>query len=308
MLKARLDHDTWMIQQHHHAQVSGYLAAHWGDANGFARPGHYPGATDPARWRDEVVLGIAEHDNGWWETEAMPRFNHRDGLPVGIGEAAPPTDANEFEGWRSGGFERWSIGIQRLAGLHPYSALLVSLHAYWLYAMAFEDLARDAEPMRHFVFGEPDIADGLTGERARTRAFLEQQADLQAQLTQRLADDAAMARAVEPAHLQPHLRLLQLMDSLSLYLALNDQDDHELPHVPRGGWDDRCTIRWMRRDARTIALDPYPFDVDPLPVLMPARIVTEAQRDAGSDSASPLARLHALPLRTIEFTLVSGEA
>ncbi len=64
MLKAHLDNELWLIQQPHHAQVSGFPAAHWGAKNAFAYPGHYPGATHPERWRDEVVLAIAEHDNG----------------------------------------------------------------------------------------------------------------------------------------------------------------------------------------------------------------------------------------------------
>ena len=153
---------------------SGYLAAHWGGANGFARPGYYPGATDPSLWRDEVVLGIAEHDNGWWETEAMPLISDRDGLPIGIGEAASPTEENEFSAWRNGGFDRWLVGIDRITELHPYGALLLSLHAYWLLAVAFEDLTPpDAEHRRHFVFGAPDVAAGLVGDPAKTRAFLD---------------------------------------------------------------------------------------------------------------------------------------
>ncbi|MEZ6193275.1 MAG: DUF3891 family protein [Phycisphaerales bacterium] len=84
MLKTRVYNNFWLVQQHHHAQVSGYLAAQWGNDR-FARPGGYPGATDPDLWREAVVLGIAEHDNGWWETEAIPKINGPDGLPVGLG-------------------------------------------------------------------------------------------------------------------------------------------------------------------------------------------------------------------------------
>lgn len=308
MLKATVENEVWMVQQPHHAQVSGFLAAHWGGANGFARPGSYPGATDPVRWRDEVVLAIAEHDNGWWETEAMPRISERDGLPVGVGEAAAPTAENELGAWVSGGFERWASGIARLAGTHPYAALLVSLHAYWLYAVAFDDLRGEGdEGVRHFVFGAPDVASGLVGDEARTRAFLEEQRELQGALVDRLARDPVMKRAVDPEHLHAHFRLLQLADSMSLFLALDDRETHELPDVPRGGWADRCTIVWRRRGARTIELDPYPFDEEGLRALMPARIVPAgASADVGG--GGPLSRLHGAPLRTIEFTLVGGGA
>jgi len=306
MLKSRIQNDTWLIQQPHHAQVSGYLAAHWGGRNGFVRPGHYPGSTHPARWQDEVVLGIAEHDNGWWEWEAMPRISDGDGLPVGVGEAASPTAANEFTAWRSGGFDRWRIGIDRIAQAHPYSALLVSLHAYWLYAVAFEDLAQeDISQRRHFVFGTPEVAAGLVGNAETTRQFLAEQSATQEDLKRRVAEDPVMADAIEPRHLSPHVRLLQLFDSMSLFLALNDAQDHDLPGVPRAGWDDPCTIRWRKQGTHTILLDPYPFGIDPLHVSMPVRIKRGGEQDPGSVEASPLARLHGIPLQTVEFVFVS---
>jgi hypothetical protein len=303
MLKAHVDNEIWLIQQPHHAQVSGFLAAHWGGPNGFVRPGYYPGATNPARWRDEVVLGIAEHDNGWWEIEAMPRISERDGLPVGVGEAAKPTEENEFTPWRSGGFERWSNGIRRIAGPHPYGALLISLHAYWLYAVAFDDLLpRESEFYRHFVFGAPEVASGLVGDEAKTRAFLDEQAARQLELKARLTADPVMSQAIEPDHLDAHFRLLQLMDSMSLFLALNDEDEHQLPGIPRSSWADRCTINWRRSDARSIVLDPYPFDTDELRVSMPARVVRTQELDR---DGSPLTALHGAPLRSVEFTFVS---
>ncbi len=306
MLKTKVDHEVWMVQQHHHAQVSGFLAAHWGGNNRFAHPGDYPGSTDPARWRDEVVLGIAEHDNGWWEEEAIPRIAS-DGLPVGVGEAASPTEENEFAAWRSGGFDRWRQGIQRLAGPHPYGALLVSLHAYWLYAVNYPDLIpKDTDAHRHFVFGAPEVAAGLIGNKAEARAFLKEQADLQAELKARLMRDPVMAAAVNPEHLAPHRRLLQLLDSMSLYLALNDTETHTLGDVPRSSWSDRCTIQWRRKNARTISLDPYPFEIDGLVVSMPTRVVREEKTITPNSHYPPLTRLHATKLQTIDFTFTSG--
>lgn len=306
MLKATLGNETWMVQQHHHAQVSGFLAAHWGGANGFARPGHYPGATHPGRWRDEVVLGIAEHDNGWWETEAMPLFSGRDGLPVGVGEAAAPTLENEFAAWSSGGFDRWRSGIHRVAATHPYGALLTSLHAYWLYAVAFEDLLPgDADYLRHFVFGPPEVAEGLVADPAATRVFLREMRQEQDILKQRVASDPALAGLIEPEHLNPHIRLTQLMDTLSLYLSLNDTDEHLLPEVPRGSWDDRVILRWTRRDERVIELDPFPFDTDGLEVHLPARVVSSNHVLADREVDSPITRLHAMPLDVLPFKFVS---
>jgi hypothetical protein len=305
MFKTQIEDKIWLVQQHHHAQVSGYLAAHWGGVNGFTRPGHFAGATDPVKWRDEIILGIAEHDNGWWEWEAMPRISDRDGLPVGVGDAAIPTSQNEFAEWSAGGFDRWRRGIDRLAQPYPYAALLVSLHAYWLYAVAFDDLTpTDSDPRRHFVFGSPGIAAGLVGDVQVTRDFLEEQAVLQDSLKQTLSGDPRMALAIEPQHLDPHVRLLQLLDSLSLYLSLNDESDHELHEVPRASWEDRCSIVWKRQDTRTITLDPYPFTLDPLPVQLPVRIVPADQIKTAEDT--PYALLHGTPLETVEILLTSA--
>lgn len=305
MLKTKTETGVRLVQQHHHAQISGYLAAHWGGANGFARPGHYPGATDPTRWRDEVILGIAEHDNGWWEWEAMPRISERDGLPVGIGEAAVPTPENEFAEWRVSGFERWRRGVDRLAPLHPYAALLVSQHAYWLYAVAFPDLTPPGDASkRHFVFGAPEVAAGLVGDAGATREFLSEQRAAQEELRQRLQADPAMALAVEPRFLEPHVRLLQLLDSLSLHLALNDPGTHVLEDVPRSSWDDRSSIVWTRRDENLITLDPYPFALDPLPVYLPVRMVSSDELPWGEEHTS-FTRLHATPLETVEIQLGS---
>jgi len=123
---------------------------------------------------------------------------------------------------------------------------------------------------------------------------------VQAMLIGRIAKDPTMSRLLEPEHLDSHARLLQLFDSMSLYLALNDTDTHELPHVPRAGWNDRVTLTWKRLDARTIGLDPYPFDTEGLVVSMPSRIVP----DAASPSDQPMSRYLASPLQSIEFRFV----
>lgn len=307
MLKTRVDDQVWMVQQHHHAQVSGYLAAQWGNDQ-FAQPGTYPDATAPDPWREAVILAIAEHDNGWWETEMMPKISLSDCLPVGLGEKAKPVADNGLDQWRAGGFERWQVSIDRLAGPYPYAALLISLHAYWLYAVAFDDLLDQADDvMRHFVFTGQLGAPDLVGDRDKTRQFLDQQLQVQRELKHRLAEDDLWAGSTEPQHLAPHLRLLQLLDTMSLYLSMNDLDDHYLPDVPRTSWQDRVTIHWQRKDTRTVRLDPYPFAVDPLPVYMPTRIIAADPETRPHHLQSPYAALHGSALQSIRFTL-TGQA
>jgi hypothetical protein len=307
MLKATIDNQIQLVQQPQHAQVSGYLAAHWGGVNGFARPGHYPGAKAPARVRDEVVLGIAEHDNGWWEWEAIPRISANDGLPVGLGEQGAGDERKELAAWRAGGYDRWRVGIGRLADPHPYAALLVSLHAYWLYAVEFPDLVAAATDVpRHFIFSGREGAPVLVGDAAVTRAFLEEQAALQRDLTARLAEDGDMVPALAMDQVGPHVRLLQLMDTLSLYLSLGDTADHVLAAVPRSSAEDRVDIAWRQTDGRTFSLDPYPFDLDPLPVHLPVRLVEAGEAARQARAGNPYAALHGAPVETVKFWFRSG--
>ena len=103
------------------------MVAHWGNEE-FAVPGHFAASADPERLRREVVLAVAEHDNGWWEWEADPPLSAEDGLPRGLGEVLGNPEA---------GMERWRLGILRLAERHPYASLLIGDHAYRLYEAQF---------------------------------------------------------------------------------------------------------------------------------------------------------------------------
>lgn len=296
MLKTYVQDEIRLIQQPHHAEVSGYMAAHWGGRNGFARPGHYPGAIHPAPWREEVIIGIAEHDNGWWEWEAVPRIDEDDRLPAGLGQSAgqSPTE----------GFNRWRRGIARVAKSHPYAALLISIHAYRLSATAFDDLIGDDHDLyRHPLFGKHAKSFRNEQEERLTREFVEEQQCVQADLREQLARDPVMADAIQPHILNPHARLLQLLDSLSLLLALNDPEDHDLHEIPRKSWDDRVTLTWQRLEENRIGIVPYPFDMDPLPVNIPARILPAQGLHETGNGEGPMSVLFGTPVQILHFEL-----
>lgn len=299
MLKTRVDNELWLVRQPDHARVAGYLAAHWGNRDGFVRPGYYAAPAKPEIWREEVIFAIAEHDNGWWEWEAMPPIDPRDGLPTGladIGRRMP----NE-------GLERWRIGVPRFAEQHPYAALLMSLHPIWLYRFALEDLVTEEdEALRHPLCGGPEAASQLVVDRDATGAFLEEQEGFQNRLRQRLRADSVWRDALEPDILHPHLKLLQLLDAFSLLLSFGAQSEEQLADVPRASWCDRVTITWCPRRDHRVVCAPYPFDQDPLEVLLPARVLMVDEAGAAEDHERPLARLHAAPARMIRFELCSG--
>jgi hypothetical protein len=120
MLKTQVNREYWCIEQPDHGVIAGYLAAHWGNRE-FRRPEHFAPTSFPGSLRDEVVLGVAQHDNGWWEWEATPELSSSSGLPL---------DLMDIFQAQQEGMSRWRRGIPRFAETQPYAGLLTSFHAY----------------------------------------------------------------------------------------------------------------------------------------------------------------------------------
>ncbi|MEQ9407812.1 MAG: DUF3891 family protein [Fuerstiella sp.] len=305
MLKTEQNSMTRLVSQPDHAAVSGYLAAHWGNKD-FVKPGYYAAVPDPEVLRAEVVFGIAQHDNGWWEWEATPELGSQDGLPLGLTQVVRN---------RQAGMDRWRHGIPRFQKNRPYASLLVSLHAYWLYAPTPEDSVERA--FRHPLFGADSTPDPDEAERQEAEQFLRELKVIQDTLMSRLQADPVMAGWVEPDLLQPHARLVQLLDGMSLALCSAlipagagetrgpGQNSFDLPDVPRRGWHDRITIKVRPQGHRRLSCQPYPFDTDPLPVLVPAKFLPS---DVVDERFFPVRWNAALPeLVPYEFCSVSND-
>ncbi len=278
MLKTEYKNKIYFITQPDHAKVSGYLAAHWGNKE-FTRPGYYSDSQDPEKLRAETVLGIAEHDNGWWEWEAAPEPG-TDGLPKGLSAVLK----NQQEG-----MNRWRIGIPRLNKKHPYASLLISYHAFWLYAHSSGSEKNRAFIHPLFWKGEniysEDSSPELTAETLQNALnFVEELKGIQKSLINQINKDKSSEGWLQNENLYPHARLIQILDGLSLSICSNliparegesmglGQDEFDLLDVPRKSWDDPVTIRVFPKGERKIVCDPYPFDLDPLNVTVSARI------------------------------------
>lgn len=72
------------------------------------------------------MLAIAEHDNGWWEWEAIPERGDRDDRSLDLAGALKN---------RQEGMNRWRLGIPRFSEEHPCVSLLISFRAYRLYEL-----------------------------------------------------------------------------------------------------------------------------------------------------------------------------
>ncbi|MFW6200696.1 MAG: DUF3891 family protein [Gemmatimonadota bacterium] len=151
-----------LIRQHDHGLVSGELAAAW------------EGSLGSGAWDRVVVLAASLHDLGWRELDETPRWNHDTGRPYDFLDFPPEAK-----------YEAASEGIDRIEELHPYAAVLASLH--------------------YSTFGSPGRPSDFAGDEE----------DRRVELLDSLGDEAP-----GPRQIQADLQALRLFDNLSLFLCL----------------------------------------------------------------------------------------
>jgi hypothetical protein len=100
-----------LITQPNHAALAGRIMQHWAAAGLRVSPR-----------RAEIMLAVAEHDNGWREVDAAPIVDAATGRILDFITA--PGDVRRGV---------WPRGVERLAGT-PYAAALVAQHALHIYA------------------------------------------------------------------------------------------------------------------------------------------------------------------------------
>ncbi len=215
MIVQRRDGELRLFRQHEHALLSGELALAWREA-----------ADEPAV-SDVLVLATSLHDLSWRRLDAEPRFN------AGTGR---PHDFLDFP--RAAKFRAASRAIARVARMHPYAAVLVSLH-HATFTGAPPWFARKEADRRHRILG---------------------------QLGRHAPDAERMGL---------DLAYLRLFDVLSLHVCLTPpgavavrvpswlRGSHA---TPDGG---RINLDWV--DGETLAVTPFRFGDRPLHLRLPFR-------------------------------------
>ncbi len=256
-----------MIQ---HTTFAGELARHFGNDE-FA-------PLDP---REPLEFVVANHDRGWDELDARAPQDPATGLPYNL-SATPLTEIVATSAGSPDYNERH----------HPLSGIISSMHSYGLYHGRY-----GLAPDKLFIDRIPDDL------RPETDAMLEAELARQDRLRDRLGSDPATAAWGADEAIFTAYKQLQFFDTFSLYCHLvpeGSRGDAAFAHVPAGPGAD-VTISVQERPGAVYALDPYPFDVEPLEAATSGRYLLP--QEPGADLAAVLA---STPVREQAVTLVAA--
>src|SRR6266404_6023350 len=118
MLRLESETGWWLVTHPDHARLAGAFAESWGNELFL-----------PPEPRENVLRGIARHDDGWTTRDAAPQIT-RQGKPsafsvelVGKYSAFEEIDLADYLAVRDS-------AVRRIAAEDPYAAILISMYTY----------------------------------------------------------------------------------------------------------------------------------------------------------------------------------
>jgi len=248
MVSSLNDSRFLVVLQIDHSRVAGLLAAHWGHDE-FAPPKPYA----------SMVLAAQEHDNGWWDWEIKPTLNAQ-GYPLDY-----INSAKFLRGiWL--GFYRH--GIERVTEIDPYAGYMVSMHGEGLLAQGMGLL--------------PYMPDYL--EDSEAQKFIREQKIFRNELLERLRGREEYRGLVSEENIWTNFKLMEVFDQFAQFLCnrypLNNTQRKNGPTptlsntpVPVNSQKPDVILTVEVQDQSNAIVKPYPFDIDPLIVSYPARLL-----------------------------------
>lgn len=259
IIRKQPDGGMFLIPQTDHSRLAGYFAAHWGNET-FA----------PLQPYESVARAATFHDFGYLRYETVPAFDPETGETPMFRDVV--TDGRRLEEYQ------WCF--EWLLGLDPYAGLLVSMHRTGLWRQRYKVIT---SPMKRPSHEPPEV-----------EAFIERHERERPEWIGRLG--------VDPDQLWTNYRLLQVWDLMSLFFSCEDPSDvshiEPVPTSYRDREGDGVRVTMIPLDPATLAFDPYPFDVEPLRIALPARRFKRSTFE--SEAAFRKAYFQA-PLELIEY-------
>ena len=220
---------------------------------------------------EAVVRAAMFHDSGWYDYEASPMVAADTGKPLNFMQVM----------WGKPQRRAFEWAIDWMTRIDPYSGLLVSKHRTGLQRGRYGKMTSPK------AFDTQNLPED-------NEDFLERNEDAQ----------AAQLRNYDEAEFWTNYQLLQTFDFISLFLCNKDLVDDHIKPVPTSydGKTPPARVALKTIEATTIAVDPFPFDVNPLRIQLIRR---EIDRSVFPDpGAFREAYFKAIPV-AIDFTLCS---
>ena len=251
MMVVRYDDSRFLlVLQIDHSRVAGLVASHWGNKV-FAHPQPYA----------SVVIAAQEHDNGWWEWEMKPSTLNDQGYPLDYHDGSLKY-LGKFR------LDFYRDGVDRVVQRDPYAGLLVLMHGVGLMNAGYGRFAyppdRSADPrVRDYISDQEALRVRLLDDLRRSEEFREFSTD---------------------EHVWTNYELMEVFDQMGQFLCnrypLNSgarrlgpsNTLNDVP-VPVGPGKGNVTLKINVLDEKRAIVEPYPFDIDPLEVSFPARLV-----------------------------------
>jgi hypothetical protein len=187
------------------------------------------------------------------------------------------------------GFYR--AGIDRVLGLSPYAGLLTVMHLAGLYQMRF---GTDRQmPARTLSSDEERVQRQMLGELQNQKESLCRQ----------LPGQGVPAAWLEDRRLWCNYKLLQVFDRLSLYFCMAPPRPAMLGPAPLDAEDGEVELTLRPVEPQRVAITPYPFDRDPLPLAVTAHVAPDRDYDGDENFRVAFA---AAPRTELRFEVCGG--
>jgi Protein of unknown function (DUF3891) len=250
MMVSRYDESRLLlVLQIDHSRVAGLFAAHWGNQD-FAKLRPYA----------SMVLAAQEHDSGWWDWEVKPTLD---------AQGYPPDYIGSIRKLGKGvwlGFYR--DGIERLAKRDSYAAYNVSMHGEGLLTQGMGLL--------------PYMPDYTVD--ADVRDYIAQQKMFREKILPVMRDHGQWKEFSSDEHLWTNFKYMEVFDQLAQYVCnrypFNSAERKNGPSsqlsrtpVPVGPGEKDTILNLAVSDESHALVRPYPFDVSPVVVSFPGRLI-----------------------------------
>jgi len=248
-----------------HSRVAGLIAAHWGNET-FVEPKPYA----------SIVLAAQEHDNGWWEWEVKPSTLNDQGYPLDYHDGS----LKYLGKLRLDFYQR---GVDRVMQRDPYAGLIVLMHGVALLNAGYGKFKYP-----------PDRSKG----NPLVQKYIRDQESLRVKLMEQLRQSEEFREFSTEEHIGTNYKLMEIFDLFGQFVCnrypfngtnirpkgpSTTLNDHP---VPVGPGRDEVTLTIDILDEKRAVVRPYPFDVDPLEISIPARLLPRRSYTSEEDILS----------------------